>query len=124
MSATGSIPSVRSLVQEMVEAARERKARDLKVLRLSEVSDFTDYFLIASGNTERQVRAIGRAVEERLKEFDVRPLHVEEGWWTLLDYGDFVFHVFTEQQRRYYALEQLWSDAPEVGTDLTDDAGA
>lgn len=118
MSRSSAAPPIDDLVQEAVDAALERKALDLRVLRLAEVTDFTDYFLIASASSERQVQAIGDAVIERLRACGTRPLHVEQGWWTLLDYGDFVVHVFTEERRRYYGLERLWSDAPEVGAEF------
>jgi ribosome-associated protein len=104
-------------VREAVSAADDRKAVDLKVLHLQKVSDFTDYFLICSGTSERQVQAIADAVQEKLRAGRVRPLHVEgynRGQWVLLDYGDLVVHVFQEEPRRFYALERLWGDAPEV----------
>jgi ribosome-associated protein len=104
-------------LREAVAAADDRKAVDLKVLHLEKVSDFTDYFLLASGTNERQVQAIADAVEERLRADGVRPLHVEgynRGQWVLLDYGDLVVHVFQEQTRSFYALERLWADAPDV----------
>jgi ribosome-associated protein len=104
-------------VREAVSAADDRKAVDLKVLHLAKVTDFTDYFLVCSGTSERQVQAIADAVQERLRENKARPLHVEgynRGQWVLLDYGDLVVHVFQEEPRRYYALERLWGDAPEV----------
>ena len=104
-------------VREAVAAAEDRKAVDVKVLRLGEVSDFTDYFLICSGTNERQVQAIADHIEERLRAERVRPLHVEGytgGHWVLLDYGDLVVHVFQDQTRGFYALERLWADAPDV----------
>jgi ribosome-associated protein len=100
-----------------VAAADDRKAIGLKVLHLEKVTDFTDYFLICSGTSERQVQAIADAVLERMREEKVRPLHVEgfnRGQWVLLDYGDFVVHIFQEEPRQFYALERLWGDAPEV----------
>ncbi|HEV2851772.1 MAG TPA: ribosome silencing factor [Thermoanaerobaculia bacterium] len=104
-------------VREAVSAAEDRKAVDLKVLHLQKISDFTDYFMICSGTSERQVQAIADAVQERLREGRVRPLHVEgynRGQWVLIDYGDLVVHVFQEEPRRHYALERLWGDAPDV----------
>ena len=104
-------------VREAVAAADDRKAVDLKVLHLQKVSDFTDYFLICSGTSERQVQAIADAVQEKLRAARVRPLHVEgfnRGQWVLIDYGDLVVHVFQEEPRKFYALERLWGDAPEV----------
>ncbi len=104
-------------VRRAAHAARDRKALDLRVLQLEKVSDFTDYFLICSGSSDRQVQAIAQSVDARLRERKVRPLHSEgerEGNWVLLDYGDFVVHVFQEDLRAFYALERLWSDAPDV----------
>ena len=104
-------------VREAVAAAEDRKAVDLRVLHLEKVSDFTDFFLICSGTSERQVQAIADAVQERMREEKVRPLHVEgfnRGQWVLLDYGDFVVHIFQEEPRRFYSLERLWGDAPDV----------
>jgi ribosome-associated protein len=104
-------------VRRAVTAADDRKAIDLKVLELAEVTDFTDYFLICSGGSDRQVQAIADAVDEVLRADKVRPLHAEgynNGHWILLDYGDFIVHVFDEETRRFYGLERLWADAPEV----------
>jgi len=104
-------------VRNAVRAVDDRKATDVKVLNLAKVSDFTDYFLICSGTSDRQVQAIADAVDERLRAGKVRPLHQEGtsgGKWVLLDYGDFIVHVFQEETRRFYALERLWGDAPEV----------
>jgi len=110
-------PDTAARVREAVAAAEDRKAIDLKVLHLEKVSDFTDYFLICSGGSERQVQAVADAVQERLRGEHARPLHVEgynRGQWVLLDYGDLVVHVFQEEPRRFYALERLWGDAPDV----------
>jgi ribosome-associated protein len=110
-------PDTVQRVRAAVAAAEDRKALDLKVLHLQQVSDFTDYFLLCSGSSERQVQAIADAVQERLREIRVRPLHVEgynRAQWVLIDYGDLVVHVFQEEPRRYYALERLWGDAPDA----------
>lgn len=106
-----------SRVRSVVAAAQARKALDLRVLDLESVSDFTDYFIIASGSNVRQVQAIAEAIEERLRAIKVRPLHTEggsQGKWLLLDYGDFVVHVFDDETRQFYRLERLWADAPDV----------
>jgi ribosome-associated protein len=115
-------PDTVGRVRAAVAAAEDRKAADLKVLYLQQVSDFTDYFLICSGTNERQVQAIADGVEERLRTNKVRPLHIEgynRAQWVLLDYGDLVVHVFLEEPRRFYALERLWGDAPDVTADFT-----
>lgn len=105
-------------VGRAVDAVKDRKGVELKVLHLEPVTDIADYFLICSGNSQRQVEAIADGVKERLRgDEGIRPLHVEGkggGHWLLLDYGDFVVHVFDEQTRAFYDLERLWSDAPDV----------
>jgi ribosome-associated protein len=98
-----------------VRAAADKKARDLVVLDVGEFLSITDYFVIGSGSSDRQVRTIAEEIEAKLKEADVRPLRTEgavEGGWLLLDYGVFIVHVFTEEMRKYYELERLWKDAP------------
>lgn len=106
-----------SRVKSAVAAIQDRKARDLLVLQLGEISEFTDFFLLSTGTSERQVRAIADAVDERLRDEGTRPLHVEgyeNGQWVLMDYGDFLVHIFYEPTREYYQLERLWADAPDV----------
>jgi ribosome-associated protein len=109
-------------VRLAVAAALDRKAQDLKVLNLGPVSDFTDYFVIASGTSERQVQAIAESIQESLAAEGVRPLHVEGqrgGNWVLLDYGDLVAHVFQPEPREFYALERLWADAEDETRQFT-----
>ncbi len=104
-------------VRTAARAADERKAQDLLVLRLSAITEFTDYFIICSGNSTRQTQAIADAVTEELKKIKTRPMHTEgynNGEWILIDYGAFVVHIFTEQSRRFYDLERLWRDAERV----------
>jgi len=99
------------------EAALSKKAADLVALDLTVVSGVADYFLICSGSSEPQVKAIAEAVEEKLRLAGARPWHVEgrEGRrWVLLDFVDVVVHVFHEKTREYYLLERLWGDARRV----------
>jgi len=106
-----------SRVRTAVAAVQDRQALDLRVLDLDEISEFTEFFLLCSGTSERQVRAIADAVGETLRQQGARPLHVEgydNGQWVLLDYGDFLVHIFSEPTREYYRLERLWADAPDV----------
>lgn len=108
-------------VRTVLAAAADTKAEDVRVRHLAPVADFADYFVLASGASERQVQAIADRIEERLKGGGVRPLHVEghaAGQWILLDYGDLVVHVFLDDRRRFYGLERLWSDAPDVTPDF------
>jgi ribosome-associated protein len=101
-----------------LHAASEKKALDLAVLDLRAVASFTEFFLIASGANVRQVQAIADGVVEHLrKELRAKPARVEgynSAEWVLLDYGDFVFHVFEEKSRRFYDLERLWRDGARV----------
>ena len=98
-----------------VSAAADKKARDLVVIDVGDLLSITDYCLICSGSSDRQVRTIADEVEARLKAQGVRPLRMEgglDGGWLLIDYGPFVVHVFTDEMRKYYELERLWKDAP------------
>ena len=105
-------------VRLALHAASEKKAHDLVVLDLREVASFTDYFVIASGTNVRQVQAVADEVQEQLRrQLSVKPARVEgynSAEWVLLDYGDFIFHVFEEKSRRFYDLERLWRDAARV----------
>jgi ribosome-associated protein len=97
------------------ELAYDRKGRDLVLLDLRKVSDATDYFLLVSGTSDLHVRAIADSIIEDLKKEGVRPDHVEGlrgGRWVLIDYIDFVVHVFHPAAREFYQLERLWGDAP------------
>ncbi len=98
-------------------AALDHKANDLVILEVKKISSFTDYFVICSGNSDRQVQAIATHIEEKLGKQGVRPLSTEgkrEGRWVLLDYGEVVVHVFYQPVREFYDLERLWSDAPRI----------
>jgi ribosome-associated protein len=100
-----------------LEAASEKKALDLVVLDLREVANFTDYFIITSGANTRQVQAIADEVVEQLKKQGTRAARVEgynTAEWVLVDYGDFILHVFDDKSRKFYDLERLWRDAKRV----------
>ena len=100
------------------EAARDKKAERLVVLDLRGLSDVTDYFVICHGTSDRQVLAIADSIEEHLdRTLRLHPANVEgrrTAEWILLDYIDFVVHVFLEERRNFYRLERLWGDAPLV----------
>jgi ribosome-associated protein len=109
-----------ALVDRIVTVASDRKAVDIRVLDVRGIVGYTDWFVICSGRSERQAKAIHDAVYESLKGDGVLPRRVEgarEARWILLDYLDAVVHVFTPDAREFYRLEQLWGEAPsrEVG---------
>ena len=109
--------NARRTAQRAARAALDKKAADLSILDVRNVSSVTDYFLVCSGKSTTHVRTITDAIRQDLKADGVRPLHAEgraESGWVLLDYGDVLVHVFLEDTRAYYALERLWGDAPGV----------
>lgn len=104
-----------SEIQRAAELSLELKASDVVVLDLRGISTATDYFVIASGTSDVQVKAISSYVLQGLKKDRVRPEHLEGlrgGRWVLMDYVDFVVHVFHPEARNFYQLERLWGDAP------------
>lgn len=113
---------VEELVRMAAEAAADKKAADVVAIRVAELLVVTDYFVLATGQNDRQVASIAEAVEDRLREAGVKPIGREgqaENTWVLLDYGDLVVHVFQPTEREFYRLEKLWSDAPRL--ELPDD---
>lgn len=105
------------LLLTAVSAAEDRKATDTVVLDLKGLSTVTDYFIICSGRSDTNVKAIAEGIEEKLKQSGQRPFGVEglrEGTWVLMDYVDFVIHVFHHEKRAALALEELWKDARRV----------
>lgn len=110
-----------------LEAARAKKAEEMVALDVREVCDFTCTLVICHGASTRQVKTIAEAVIEALRERGRRPHHVEgigRAEWVLIDYLDFVLHVFVAERRRFYALERLWGDAPRLGVDPLPEAPA
>lgn len=110
--------SLKKQVSEAINACQEKKAEQISVLEMEKESGaFTDYFVVCSGTNPRQIQAISDEVEERLKKAGLRPAHVE-GYkmaeWVLLDYVDFVVHVFSDKARKYYDLERLWKSAKRL----------
>ena len=110
----------KNLPQEVklsVKASQDKKAEDIIVLDLRDVSSFTDFFVIVTGNSTRQNTAIYESIEQELKKGRLMPIGVEGrnlAEWILIDYGSFVVHVFSKQARGYYSLEKLWGDAPRL----------
>jgi ribosome-associated protein len=104
-------------VKAAIIAAEEKKALDVLLLRLTAITEFTDYFIICTGSSTRQTQAIADEVVEQLKGYGARPLNTEgynSAEWILIDYGSFIVHIFTEESRRFYDLERLWRDAERV----------
>jgi ribosome-associated protein len=105
-------------VSEAIAACQEKKAEALTILELEKGSGaFTDYFVICSGTNPRQIQAISDEVELRLKKSGLYPAHIEgyrQAEWVLLDYVDFVVHVFSEKSRKFYELERLWKSAKQL----------
>lgn len=104
-------------VRLAAESGLDKKAEGLCVLDLRELCSFTDFFVIAQGNSSRQNSAIADEIAVRLKAAGTRPLSVEgreTADWILMDYGDFVVHIFSPKTREYYALEKLWGDASRL----------
>lgn len=103
--------------QRAIRAALERRAIDLTALHIGKVSTFTEQFVICHGANSRQIQAIADSVHAELKAAGRRPLSIEgyqNAEWILLDYGDFVVHVFSPEKRHYYDLERLWRTAPKL----------
>ena len=110
-------PRFPTQLKTAIETARGKKATDVVVLDLRNTPAFTDFFLICTGTNPRQVHAIADGIEEALKAKKVRPTHVEgyqRAEWILLDYFDFVVHVFSTNARQFYGLERLWGDAIRI----------
>jgi len=111
-------------VSEAIHACQDKKAEQITILELEKGSGaFTDYFVVCSGTNPRQIQAIADEVELRLKKAGMRPNNIEgykQAEWILLDYVDFVVHVFSEKARKYYDLERLWKSAKRLEpSDLT-----
>jgi ribosome-associated protein len=109
--------SISPQVRAAVDAAQDKQAADVVLLNLEGLGAFTDYFIICTGFSARQVEAICDEMEKRLKEIGARLLHREGkpgGDWMLLDFGNLIVHVFTEHARRFYDLERLWRAAARV----------
>jgi ribosome-associated protein len=112
-------------VGKVVRAALDKKALDVVVLDLRHTPAFTDFFVLCSGQNQRQFKAIVDAVEEALRASKVRPAHIEgydRAEWVLMDYFNFIVHVFAPQTRAFYSLERLWGDAERI--DVSDEPTA
>jgi ribosome-associated protein len=116
-TATSTKKRLTGEVGKAVRAALDKKAGDVVVLDLRGTPAFTDFFILCSGQSQRQVKAIADGVEDALRTVKVRPSHVEgyeRAEWVLMDYFTFIVHVFTPQTRTFYSLERLWGDAERI----------
>ncbi len=105
------------MTKRAIEALEEKKAENISLIDISEVSVLADYFLIASGNNKNQIQAMIDSVEEALGRAGISPRHVEgyqTGNWVLMDYGDLIVHVFDRQNRLFYDLERIWRDGKQI----------
>jgi len=105
----------REILEIAIAAANDKKAQNILAMDMQKIFPVTDYFLIASGTSTIQVQAVADSIEEKMEAAGFKCLHKEgyrEGRWILLDYGYFVAHVFVDEERQFYNLEQLWSSAP------------
>jgi len=106
-----------AIARSIVDVAVDKKASDVTLMEIGQVTTLADFFVIATGNSDRQIGAIASGIRDRMKEEGLTLLQQEgesgEGWG-LLDYGQIVVHVFAEEQRQYYDLERRWSDAPTL----------
>jgi len=105
-------------VKLALQCASEKKAVNLNALDLREIASFAEFFIIASGLNQRQVQAISDEIEEQLKkQLNSKPVRIEgysTAEWVLMDYGDFIVHIFEKEAREFYDLERLWRDAKKV----------
>ncbi|MEK4284636.1 ribosome silencing factor [Ureibacillus sp. FSL K6-0165] len=105
------------LLQVVYKALDDKRAEDIVILNMKNISLLADYFIICHGNSDRQIQAIAREVKEKAEEngFDVRRIEgYDSARWILIDLGDMVVHVFNKDERQFYNLERLWGDAPQI----------
>lgn len=113
------------LIENIIELADEYKAEDVKILKVTGICSFTDYFILMSGQSTTQIQSLSEALVHRTKKAGRKPQAAEgmqTGDWVLLDFGDAVVHIFTPEKREYYALEALWSEAPVIYPEPQDDS--
>jgi len=104
-------------VELIVKTLDDKKATDITVLEVGKITTLGDYFVIASGSSTTQVKALAEEIEDKLANLGIEPKRVEgerSAMWILLDYSDFIIHIFYHETRDFYCLERLWADAPQV----------
>jgi len=114
--------SKKEILKKVCEAIEEKKGDELRILDISEICSFTDFFVLCHGYNQRQNQAICDSIKECLKKQDqISPFHIEgydSAEWILMDYIDFVVHIFSPESRGFYKLERLWSDGVELTRDI------
>jgi ribosome-associated protein len=117
-SIAADVSASRALALQIADVIAEGPARDTVVLDIHGLTTISDFFVITSGENERQLRGIARDVRDKLEKINVRPNRADEGstasGWLLLDYGNVIIHILDVDQRSFYRLEELWSDAPTL----------
>lgn len=101
----------------MANAASDKKGKDIRILNLENLSPIADYFVICSGGSDVQVKAIANEIEDKMEEAGYEIIHKEGhqfGRWILLDYGNVIAHVFYEEEREFYGIERVWADAEQI----------
>lgn len=116
--ATGpDLTDAAELAHRIVDLASDKKGSDIVLLRTAELTTMADFFVIASGRSDRQVQALSQAIVDELRDDGIRPIGIEglaKARWVLIDYGSVIVHVFSPEEREYYGLERLWSEAAQV----------
>ena len=115
--------SSRELADAIVKILDAKKARDIRLLKFKEGNDLTDYFVLCTGTATTQIKGYAGELEYRLGEAGVKPFHVdgyETGMWIAMDYAHVIVHIFHKNERDFYRLEKLWSDAEEIPLELKD----
>ena len=108
---------IKDIALTAADAADDKKAEDIEVLNVQGLTVIADYFVLCSANSDKQVRAVARAIEDELAEKDIIPSRIagmDDAKWVLMDYADVIVHVFQKREREYYDLERLWSDAKKI----------
>lgn len=116
--------SARELADAIVKILDDKKARDIKLLQLSESNDLTEYFVICTGTSNTQIKGLAGELEYQLGEREVHPLHVDgydSGMWIAMDFAYVIVHIFHKNERDFYKLEKLWNDAVEIPAQINED---
>lgn len=109
--------SVKDLIKITQKAISEKKGEDIRIIDIHDISSFADYFIIAAGNNKKQIQTIADNIEEKLKKIGIEPKGIEgypEASWILMDYGEFIVHIFSAEERLFYDLERIWKDGKEI----------